>query len=206
LDVPACHLHHLYLHRLPSSESLRMVCLSLASTSFEPRHTYTGGPSTCARRFPGTWSHFGRQGPIPWNRPVHVCHFQSFSADFWVLYLGFSFVVAVWITGPRFSLAKNFFRHAAPPEPDPQDLSIWDLASLFGLTERPKFPTKRSKRLKHSQCPCGHIFLNIAGYTTTTLFTQVFISQETRGRSAYIYNACKLGVITKGRTAISRSA
>jgi len=35
--------------------------------------------------------------------------------------MGFSFVVAVWITGPRFALAKKLFRHAAPPEPDPQD-------------------------------------------------------------------------------------
>ena len=45
----------------------------------------------------------------------------------------------------------------------PQDLSIWDLASHFGFTGRPKFPTKRSKRLQHSPCPCGRMFLNIAG-------------------------------------------
>ena len=73
--------------------------------------------------------------------------------------MGFSFVVAVWITGPRFALAKKLFRHAAPPEPDPQDPLILELAPQFGFTGRPKFPTKRSKRLQHSPCPCGHMFL-----------------------------------------------
>ena len=85
--------------------------------------------------------------------------------------MGFSFVVAVWITGPRFSLAKKLFRHAAPPEPDPQDPLILELAPQFGFT------TPMSLR---------SYVLNIAGYTTKTLFTQVLISRETRGRRAYI--------------------
>ena len=33
--------------------------------------------------------------------------------------LGFSFMVAVWITGPRLALTKKLLRHAAPPKPDP---------------------------------------------------------------------------------------
>ena len=77
--------------------------------------------------------------------------------------MGFSFVVAVWIAGPRFALTKNFSDMLRRRSPTPQDLSIWDLASHFGFTGRPKFPTKRSKHLQHSPCPCGHLFLNIAG-------------------------------------------
>jgi len=30
---------------------------------------------------------------------------------------------------------------------------------LTGSFILPKFPTKRSKRLQHSPCPCGHMFL-----------------------------------------------
>lgn len=77
--------------------------------------------------------------------------------------MGFSFVVTVWINGPRFALTTNFSDILALPEPDPQDPSTWDLASLFGFTGRPKFLTKRSKRLQHSPCHCGHMFFNIAG-------------------------------------------
>jgi hypothetical protein len=100
--------------------------------------------------------------------------------------MGFSFVVAVWITGPRFALTKNFFDMLRRWSPTLRTPLIWDLAPHFGLTGRPKFPLKRSKRLQHSPCHCGHMFFNIAGYTTKTLFTKVFISRETRGRCEYV--------------------